>query len=232
MQALLVIAAALTACFVFWRYYFFFRDPVRVPPPGDHLIVAPADGHVVYVTRVMRGEIPVAVKQGRALPLTEIIAADLGESDGYLIGIFMNPLSVHRNRIPASGEVVLRVHRPAARNISMVGLLASMLLKREPLALGCRCLVENERLTIAIRTLSGAVLTVTQIADVWVNRIVARVAVGDAVERGQQYGLIRMGSQVDTFIPQSAVDRVLVVPGQRVRAGESVLAASPARASR
>ena len=227
MQAFLWTAAALTACFVYWRFYFFFRDPPRTPPPGDHLILAPADGHVTYVRRVRRGEIPVAVKQRRAIPLAEIIAADLVDNDGYLIGVFMNPLSVHRNRLPASGEVILRVHRPAARNISMIGLLISMMLKRDPTTVDCRCLVENERLTIAIRTASGAVLTVTQIADVWINRIVARVAVGDRVLRGQQYGLIRMGSQVDTFIPDSAVERIVVVPGQRVRAGESVLATSP-----
>jgi phosphatidylserine decarboxylase len=231
MHALLATAAALTACFVYWRFYFFFRDPARTPPSGDHLILAPADGHVTYVTRVTRGQIPVAVKQDRTIPLTEIVAADLVDNDGYLIGIFMNPLSVHRNRVPASGEVVLRVHRPATRNVSMVGLLVSVLLKREPTPLDCPCLVENERLTIAIRTASGAVLTITQIADVWINRIVAHLAVGDRVVRGQQYGLIRMGSQVDTFIPQSAVERITVVPGQRVRAGESVLATSPVPAT-
>ena len=227
--ALAWMAAIVAACFVYWRFYFFFRNPRRTPPPGEHLILAPADGHVTYVTRVTRGELPIAVKRGRAIPLTEIIAADVAENDGYLIGVFMNPLSVHRNRVPVTGEVVLRVHRPSARNISMVGLLTSMLLKRDPAALDCRCLVENERLTVGIRTASGAVLTVTQIADVWVNRIIARVAVGDRVVRGQEYGLIRMGSQVDTYIPQSAVERIVVVPGQRVRAGESVLAMGPSR---
>jgi phosphatidylserine decarboxylase len=46
--------------------------------------------------------------------------------------------------------------------------------------------------------------------------------VGDAVARGQRIGVIRLGSQVDVVLPSHV--RVGVREGERVRAGESVLA--------
>jgi phosphatidylserine decarboxylase len=230
--AALLTVALLTAGFLYWRVWFYFRDPPRSPPPGDHLILAPADGYVTYVKSVRRGEVPIAIKHRRAIPLTELIATDLPSDDGYLIGIFMNPFSVHHNRMPVSGEIVLRVHKSPHRNVLMTRMLINVLLRREDPERDCTYLVHNERLTIGVKTTSGAVVTATQIADAWINRIIARVSVGDRVVRGEKYGLIQMGSQVDTFIPISVVDRIVVTPGEYVHAGESVLAESPSSASR
>ena len=70
-------------------------------------------------------------------------------------------------------------------------------------------------------------VTVTQIADLWVDRIVAHVAVGDTVERGEQYGMIRFGSQCDVFVPDALVDEITVRPGNYVFAGETTVVRSP-----
>jgi phosphatidylserine decarboxylase len=70
----------------------FFRDPVRVGPRGDQLVIAPADGRVVSIAEV---EEP-AVIGGRAVR----------------ISVFMNVFDVHVNRHPVSWTVVLRDYEP------------------------------------------------------------------------------------------------------------------------
>jgi phosphatidylserine decarboxylase len=63
----------------------FFRDPERCPPDGEGLIVAPADGKVVSVTKVTEG------------PLMK-------RADSR-VSIFLSPLDVHINRSPIGGKV-------------------------------------------------------------------------------------------------------------------------------
>ncbi len=223
MAAAILLALAVLAPFVWWRAWFFWRNPARCPPAGDALLCA-ADGRVVYVKRVRAGEVPVSVKGQRAMRLLECAPVlDAARGDGVLIGTYMSVFSVHQNRIPVSGEVVLRVHRPAVRNVSMARMMVYTLLGREPYDEDCRHLIQNERLTIGIRTPGGVVL-VTQIADAWIRRIRADVGVGQPVERGARYGAILLGSQVDVFVPDSLGFRVVVRPGQAVRAGETPLA--------
>lgn len=219
-----VVLLALVGVFLYWRLWYFLRDPKRVVPPGEHRIVAAADGFITYVKRVERGQVPVAIKGRRRVPLVDHAGVAGGRS-GFLIGTYMTEFSVHRNRAPVGGEVVFRQHRPAAPvNRSMARLTANLLFRRTPYDEECEFLLTNERLTIGIRHASGVTVLVTQIADLWINRIVARVAVGDRLHRGEQYGLIRFGSQCDVFLPDALVARILVRPGQYVLAGETVLA--------
>jgi phosphatidylserine decarboxylase len=228
MLSWLLAPSVVTALFVAWRYYYFLRDPKRTSPAGENLIVAPADGRVTYVTRVEAGQVPIAIKGRNHIQLTEITGVPHVQQDGWLIGIFMSPFSVHQNRLPVSGRVVLRRHTHAPKNVSMVRMFTNLFIERKPYAEDCHYLVTNERLTVGIQTQGGAVVTATQIADSWVDRIVAHVSVGDECRRGDKYGLIRLGSQVDTFIPARFVDKIAVVAGERVRAGETILAVGSA----
>jgi phosphatidylserine decarboxylase len=77
-----------------WCAYFF-RDPPRVTPVRDGIVVAPADGRVSQITN--------------ALP-----PAELGLSDRPLprISIFMSVFDCHVNRSPVSGRVERVVYRP------------------------------------------------------------------------------------------------------------------------
>ncbi|MEU6586878.1 phosphatidylserine decarboxylase [Nocardia sp. NPDC046763] len=227
------IVAAPTFClgslFVFWRTRFFFRDPPRWPPTDPRAIVAPADGLITYIKRIDKGEIPDAVKNGRTIPLTEFTGLGAISNGGYLVGIYMTEYSVHRNRAPIAGTICFRRHRAAAPfNRSMARIGANLITRHTPYDEGCDHLLANERLTIGIRHASGAVVTVTQIADLWVNRIVARVRQGDSVTRAQQYGMIRFGSQCDAFLPDELVADIAVHPGQYVFAGKTTLATASA----
>jgi phosphatidylserine decarboxylase len=223
----MALAATMSfAGFAYWRTRYFFRDPVRRIPGGDDKIVSAADGFITYVKRVDAGTVPIAVKNRRSIPLSEYCGLGI-DASGYLVGTYMTEHSVHRNRAPISGIVQSREHRCAAPfNHSMARMLANLILDRGPFDRDCEHLLTNERLTIGIRHPSGAVVGVTQIADLWVNRIVARVNVGDTVNRGDQYGMIRFGSQCDVFLPDALVSQILVRPRQYVLAGSTVLALS------
>tara|TARA_B100001939_G_scaffold347733_1_gene370344 strand:- start:7817 stop:8512 length:696 start_codon:yes stop_codon:yes gene_type:complete len=77
-----------------WCAYFF-RDPDRVTPTKEGLIISPADGVVQSV--------------GPAVPPAEL---EMGDEERVRISIFMNVFDVHVNRIPADGQIVRQVYTP------------------------------------------------------------------------------------------------------------------------
>ncbi|HEY5648712.1 MAG TPA: phosphatidylserine decarboxylase family protein [Nitrospiria bacterium] len=84
----LTLGAAVLAAGIFW----FFRDPERIIPEGDHLVVSPADGKVLSVTEV---------DEDRFL-----------KDRAKKISIFLNIFDVHVNRIPASGRIREITYQP------------------------------------------------------------------------------------------------------------------------
>jgi phosphatidylserine decarboxylase len=64
---------------------------------------------------------------------------------------------------------------------------------------------------------------IVQIAGWSVAGIDSYVEVGEEVNKGKTFGMIRIGSQVDLVLPYLADMEVMVSPGQKVRAGETVL---------
>jgi phosphatidylserine decarboxylase len=71
---------------------FFFRDPDRVTPPDDDLVVAPADGRVLVAG---------APEPGAAPP-----------GEWQQVSVFLSPLDVHVNRVPFGGRVTRVDYRP------------------------------------------------------------------------------------------------------------------------
>jgi phosphatidylserine decarboxylase len=76
-----------------WCAYFF-RDPPRVTPLGDGLVVAPADGRVSQVTSVV--------------PPAEL---GLGAAALARVSIFMSVFDCHVNRSPVGGRIERMVYR-------------------------------------------------------------------------------------------------------------------------
>ena len=73
-------------CILFAAFCFhFFRDPLRIPPKGDNIILSPADGKVVFVGKVEYD-------------------SDLN-APAQQISIFLSLFNVHVNRIPVKGTV-------------------------------------------------------------------------------------------------------------------------------
>jgi phosphatidylserine decarboxylase len=85
--ALIVLSSALL---IFTVY--FFRDPDRITPKGENLIISPADGKVIQIKDVYEDKYL--------------------KTDCTQISIFMSPLNVHVNRVAIDGTVEYFEHIP------------------------------------------------------------------------------------------------------------------------
>lgn len=167
----------------------FFRNPERVTPPGERLVIAPADGKVIFIGPVEEPRCGGAATK---------------------ISIFMNVFNVHVNRAPVSGTVIDRFYNP--------GRFLNAALDKASL--------ENEQCGLVVRTEGGLPVMFVQIAGLIARRIVTYPRVGERLERGCRYGLIRFGSRVDVYLPAGAT--VGVTLGQLTCAGETVIGELPA----
>lgn len=219
------IVAVFLAVYLYWRYVWFFRNPSRKIPEEDGLL-SPADGTVVYVKRLNPGEEVIAVKKEVRICVNDIVGEDL-ESERVLIGIFMSPFNVHYNRSPLSGRIhSIRHIGPRKRNVCMTSMHWRVLLGRKPLYRNSTHIAQNERTVTKLESeFKGTRLPchVIQIAGGSVRGIRSFVREGMHVERGTIFGMIRIGSQVDVVIPWVEGMTLKVSPGERVRAGETLL---------
>ena len=208
--ALIAGAACLLAAFFAWEtiawplavlvlcILAFFRDPQRVTPRDDRLIVAPADGLVTLI-RKQPPPPELSLDDGSGTP-------GLGDQPVTRISIFMSVFDVHINRAPIGGTVRRVIYIPGK-------FLNADLDKASD---------ENERQHILIDRGDGVAIGFTQIAGLVARRIVPFVKPGDILAAGQRVGLIRFGSRVDVYLPAGTESRVLL--GQKIIAGETVLA--------
>ena len=81
---------------------------------------------------------------------------------------------------------------------------------------------ENERNAIAIALPDGRDLAVVQIAGLVARRILSDAKVGQSVQAGERFGIIRFGSRTDVYLPPGV--QAVVAVGQTMIGGETVLA--------
>ncbi len=178
------------------------------PPVAGFL--APVLGLVIWFfrdpERIPEGEGFLSPADGRIVEIEHAELPFIGKA--WKIGIFMNPLSVHVNRFPCAGTVERLEYVPGKKWMAFAPKASEV----------------NERMLVGISTEYGPVLLV-QIAGFLARRIVCRLRKGDRLERGQRYGMIKMGSKVDVYLPAAA--RLSVAKGQQVFAGRTVLGGAP-----
>jgi phosphatidylserine decarboxylase len=222
---ILVMAMAMAGLYLFWRYVWFFRNPERRIPQGEQ-ILSPADGTVVYAERVAPDEPLISIKKGKRIFVSDILHEDVSGTK-YHIGVFMSPFDVHFNRAPLTGVIDFIRHYPAKRkNLHMSSMHWRTLRKRLPLYKNSLHIMENERTVTKISGhFKGDPLScyVVQIAGGSVDGIDTFVPEGNAVLRGRIFGMIRIGSQVDTVVTGRESMTIKVKPGDRVKAGQTVL---------
>jgi phosphatidylserine decarboxylase len=121
------------------------------------------------------------------------------------VAIFLSVFDVHVNRAPIAGKIT---HSEAATG--------RFLDARNPSSAEI-----NARRTWAIKGKEKTVI-VRQITGAIARRICAWKKVGDSVERGERFGMIRFGSRTEVDLPIEA--EILVKLRERVRGGETPIA--------
>lgn len=133
------------------------------------------------------------------------------------IGIFLSLFNVHVNRAPCAGRVSDIVYRAGKfRN-----------------AMSVESSTENESNTVTLEDVPGVdgPVVVKQIAGLVARRIICRCAVGDRLARGQRFGMIKFGSRTELVLPNADGIRILVAPGDKVKAGATIVARNGEAAS-
>ncbi len=122
-----------------------------------------------------------------------------------LVSIFMSPFNVHVNRVPLSGKVTHLRYCPG----------------KFLMAFDHQSMESNEKMEIGID--NGEIeVQFNQVSGFLARRIVCTLQRGEMVKIGKRFGMIKFGSRVDIILPPSAT--VTVKPGEKTRAGETVVA--------
>lgn len=176
------------------------------PVPSAILVVLA--GFVIWFYRDPERTLPegadviVSPADGKIVEIANATHSFTGEA--VKVGIFMNAFSVHVNRVPCDGTVDFLEYVPGKKMVAFAPKASEV----------------NERHYVGLLTSYGPVLMV-QIAGLLARRIVCRVRKGDTLLRGERYGMIKLGSRVDIYLPAGV--KLSVNMGDKVYAGKSPL---------
>lgn len=148
----------------------------------------------------------VSPADGKIIQAVETVEERLLKKKVNKVSIFMSPFDPHLNRVPVSGRVE-DVKYNKGRFLTAFNEKASF---------------DNEQNAVLMRSENGDEILFVQIAGWLARRIVCYLKPGEAWRQGDVFGLIRFGSRMDVYFPTSY--RVSVRIGEKVKAGESVLA--------
>jgi phosphatidylserine decarboxylase len=170
----------------------------------------------IYFFRDPEREVPegenlvVSPADGRILSLDQVEETSFIGAPAQRVSIFMNIFDVHVNRSPIDGIVRFKEYRKGKFFIASLDKSSQA---NEALTLGIESLDNNHR------------VLVRQIAGLIARRIVRRVDEFDILKRGERFGMIRYGSRLEVCLPPGS--KCKVAPGDRVKAGTSILAELP-----
>ena len=139
----------------------------------------------------------------RAVPPQEL---GLDATPRTRVSIFLDIFDVHVNRVPATGTIAKVSYRRGKFFNASFDKASEF----------------NERMSILMHTKTGHELAFVQIAGLVARRVACDLKPEQAVAAGERFGLIRFGSRLDVYLPDSF--RVLAREGQRMIGGESVVA--------
>lgn len=178
-----------------WCFYFF-RNPRRVTPNRDGLIISPACGHVSAIVPSVALPVELDMAMNKNLEYTRV-------------SIFLNVFDVHVNRFPIAGKVIQKAYQAGAFVNAAFDKASE----------------ENERAAILFETEykgNKHEMAVVQIAGWVARRIICNAEDNRMYLTGEEFGIIRFGSRVDVYLPKGISPMVIV--GQKMIEGETVIA--------
>lgn len=149
----------------------------------------------------------VSPADGKVTHVDQVDTVDFLGRPAQRVGIFLSVFNVHLNRAPIGGEVVWTHYEPG-RFLNV---------------LNPESLKVNESNWIGIRGENGLQVLVRQVSGAIARRIVCPLAPRAVVTRGQDIGMIKLGSRTEFYIPADAGFEAAVKVGDKVKAGSTVI---------
>jgi phosphatidylserine decarboxylase len=128
------------------------------------------------------------------------------KADAVRVSIFLSPFDVHVNRSPMAGQIEFLDYTPGKHILTIQNAASEY----------------NEHSSILIKGKASRCL-VKQIVGPIVRRVVYWLTLGQPIGKGERIGMMKFGSRLDMYFPKSDA-QVVVKKGDRVRAGETVVA--------
>jgi phosphatidylserine decarboxylase len=157
----------------------------------------------------------VAPADGRVVEITPLEFDTSIGGPAVRIGVFLSIFNVHLNRAPVRSRVLGLSYEPG-KFLNALNPASSW---------------ENEKLSILLEEEEAPHrrMIVRQIAGLLARRIVCALRPGQVVERGEKFGMIKLGSRTELILPAGDDLSVVVTVGQSVQAGSTIIAryASP-----
>lgn len=154
-------------------------------------------------------DIVVAGADGHIAEIVEAEETEVLKTKCRRVGIFLSVVDVHVNKAPIAGKITYTNHFPGTYP-------GPYLDARHP-----DVSKFNEALTWAFEG-AKATLVLRQITGKIARRIVPWSKVGDVVEKGFRFGMIRFGSYTEIYLPLDA--EITVKIGDKVLGGATVIA--------
>lgn len=150
----------------------------------------------------------VSTADGKVLITERVHEGEYIKRDAILVSIFMSPLNVHVNRAPCDGTIKSVTYNKGS-------------FKK---AFSEEAFKKNENISIVFEEKETEdLLLLRQVAGSIAQKAVCRKKAGDFLKRGERFGMIKFSSRMDIFLPIDVTLRVR--PGDKVKAGETIIAA-------
>lgn len=167
----------------------------------------------IYVTYFFRNpkrniiynpELVLAPADGKVMSIETIFEDQFFNEPAIKVSIFLSIFDVHINRIPIDGTITFQNYT--------CGKFKPAYKESAPL--------QNERHTIGLER-NGIKIMITQVAGILARRIVSWVTLGDKVQQGQRFGMIKFGSCTEIIMPIDV--ELSVKKGEHVKGGKTTI---------
>ena len=147
----------------------------------------------------------IAPADGRVVAIKNVSEENFLNREMICISVFLSITDCHINRFPVTGRVLATKYITGRFHKAYLNLASR----------------ENERLATLVETEDKEQIVIVQIAGIIARTIVSYLTLGDLVQRGERFGMIKFGSRVDLYLPLGC--EVTVAVEDKVRGGETII---------